>query len=141
MASDPALTTAAGPATLATLATRLTDELRSLGSPERAASERAYLESRYTHFGTSALRHFGTAVPKVRHVAKTYLRLARPSHDELVALVDELWHTDVYERRLLGVELVLASPKTWSVDDLLPGKPAEPVGAGPTHCVRRKRPG
>lgn len=106
MAPDPALNGASS----AAIAERLTDELRALGSPERAVSERAYLKSQYTHFGT--------AVPKVRHVAKTYLRLSRPSHDELVGLIDELWHNDVYERRLLGVELVLSSPKTWSVDDL-----------------------
>ncbi len=91
-------------------AARLTDELRSLGTPERAVSERAYLKSH--------LQHFGTAVPKVRAVAKAYLRSATPSHDELVVLIHELWEVDVHECRMLGVELVTAAPELWTVADL-----------------------
>jgi len=105
VAPDPALS-----GTPRAIAERLTDELRSLGSPERALSERAYLKSEYVHLGSS--------VPGVRSVAKASVRSARPSHDEVVALVDELWNTDVYERRLLGVELIIATPKLWGVDDL-----------------------
>jgi 3-methyladenine DNA glycosylase AlkD len=91
-------------------AERLTDELRALGSPERAGSERAYLKSAYVHLGVG--------VPAVRSVAKAYVRSAKPSRPALVALVDELWDSEVYERRLLGVELVLATPKVWGVSDL-----------------------
>ncbi|CAB4573924.1 unannotated protein [freshwater metagenome] len=105
MAPDPALTAAA------TAARTLTAELERLGSPERAVSERAYLKSEYTHLGVG--------VPAVRGVARRYVRGARPGHDELVALVDELWESAVYERRLLGVELVLASPRVWSPADLV----------------------
>lgn len=101
MAPDPALSAA----------DRLTAELRALGSPERAVTERAYLKSEYVHLGAG--------VPAVRTVATTYVRSTRPAHDELVELIDRLWDTDVYERRLLGVELVLASPRTWNVDDLV----------------------
>lgn len=95
---------------VAAAAARLTDELRALGDPARASSERAYLKSSYVHLGSS--------VPGVRSVAKAYVKAQRPSHDHLVALVDELWGSDVYERRLLGVELLAATPKLWGVGDL-----------------------
>jgi 3-methyladenine DNA glycosylase AlkD len=107
VAPDPALSGA--PA--AAIADGLTDELRALGSPERARSERAYLKSEYVHLGAG--------VPAVRSVAKAHIRGARPSHDQLVALVDVLWDSEIYERRLLGVELVLATPKVWGVSDLV----------------------
>lgn len=105
MAPDPALI-----GTPRAIAERLTDELRQIGSPERAVSERAYLKSSYVHFGSS--------VPGVRSVAKAHVRSSRPTHDDVVALVDELWDTDVYERRLLGVELITATPKLWRAADL-----------------------
>lgn len=106
MAADAALS--AAPA--AAIADGLTDEMRALGTPERAGSERAYLKSEYVHLGAG--------VPAVRSVAKAHVRGARPSHDQLVALVDALWASEIYERRLLGVELVLATPKQWGVADL-----------------------
>ncbi|MCB0998852.1 MAG: DNA alkylation repair protein [Acidimicrobiales bacterium] len=98
------------PAELNALAVRLTDELRALGDPDRAVGERAYLKSSYTHLGV--------AVPKVRGVATAYVRAARPGHDDVVALVEALWASEVYERRLLGVELVVATPTRWTVADL-----------------------
>jgi 3-methyladenine DNA glycosylase AlkD len=88
----------------------LTDELRRAGNPARAETERAYLKSSYVHLGSS--------VPGVRSVAKAWVKSNRPTHDDVVALVDALWDTDVYERRLLGVELILATPKDWGVADL-----------------------
>jgi 3-methyladenine DNA glycosylase AlkD len=94
----------------AALATQLTDELRAIGDPARAESEQAYLKSSYVHLGSS--------VPGVRSVAKAYVRAERPARDHLVALVDELWDSDVYERRLLGVELLAGTPKLWGVADL-----------------------
>ncbi len=71
---------------------RITDDLAALGRPQRAVSEQAYLKS--------DLEHFGTSVPDIRSVVKRSLR-ERPtlSHDELVALVDELWSAPVHERR------------------------------------------
>ena len=106
MAADPAVAAA-----------RLTDELRSLGTPERAVSERAYLKSDYVHLGV--------AVPAVRGVARSFLRSdagrghGQHGHDDLVALVDELWDSDVYERRLLGVELINGAPARWAAADLV----------------------
>lgn len=97
-------------AAVVAVAARLTDELRAIGDPARAESERAYLKSSYVHLGSS--------VPGVRSVAKAHVRASRPTHDELVALVDQLWDTDVYERRLLGVELIVATPKLWGTADL-----------------------
>jgi 3-methyladenine DNA glycosylase AlkD len=104
VAPDPALTAARA-------AGALTSELERLGSPERAVSERAYLKSEYTHLGVG--------VPAVRSLAKAHVRAHRPGHDDVVALVDELWDTEIYERRLLGVELVLATPRLWTPADLV----------------------
>jgi 3-methyladenine DNA glycosylase AlkD len=91
---------------------RITDDLAALGRPQRAVSEQAYLKS--------DLEHFGTSVPDVRSAAKRFLR-ERPTltHDELVALVDELWSAPVHERRMASVELLVARPKLLDQHDLV----------------------
>lgn len=94
----------------ARLTGELTAQLTGLGSRERAVSERAYLKSTYDHVGAP--------VPAVRAVARQFLRDHRPTHDELVALVDHLWTGNLYERRLLATLLLQASWKDFGVADL-----------------------
>jgi 3-methyladenine DNA glycosylase AlkD len=90
---------------------QITDDLAALGRPQRAVSERAYLKSE--------LEHFGTSVPDIRSVAKRFVR-DHPtlSHDQLVALVDELWSAPVHERRMVSVELLLTRPELLDDGDL-----------------------
>lgn len=96
----PAISTADG---IGTALVRLAD-------PQRAAQEKRYLKSGFTHLGVT--------VPQVRKTAKAaYVQLG-PEHAALVALVAELWASDVYERRLAAVELLKAGLATLSPDDL-----------------------
>ncbi len=74
-------------------------ELRGLGTPERAASEKAYLKS--------DLEFTGTSVPATRSVIRSWCR-ARPglTRRELVATAEELWARPVFECRMAAVELL-----------------------------------
>jgi 3-methyladenine DNA glycosylase AlkD len=92
-------------------ATAITDALAAAGRPERAEAERAYLKS--------DLDHLGTSVPDMRAIVKRFLR-ARPElgHDDLVALVGELWSAPIHERRMASVELLVARPKLLDARDL-----------------------
>ena len=81
------------------LVTEIDRELRSRGTPDRAEREKAYLKS--------DLEHYGTTVPDIRSVAKMITRRPpRLAHDELIAVVTELWATPVHERRMAAVELL-----------------------------------
>jgi 3-methyladenine DNA glycosylase AlkD len=74
-------------------------ELRAMGSPERAAQEKAYLKSR--------LDHYGVSVPAVRAVARGVAKRRPPlEREELLALVEALWAGTVYEWRRAAVELL-----------------------------------
>lgn len=90
---------------------QITTDLSLLGRPERAVSERAYLKS--------DLEHFGTAVPDIRSVAKGFLK-GHPqlTHDQLLALIDELWAAPIHERRMVSVELLVARQRLLGVGDL-----------------------
>jgi 3-methyladenine DNA glycosylase AlkD len=89
----------------------ITADLAVLGTPQRAVSERAYLKS--------DLEHFGTSVPDVRSVAKAFLKQhPQVHHDQLVAVVDELWSAPIHERRMASVELLLMRPKLLDDRDL-----------------------
>ena len=82
-----------------TLAAAIDAELRSRGTPERAASERAYLKSE--------LEHYGVSVPAIRAVATSVRRQhAEMGRADLLALVDTLWAAPVHERRMVVVELL-----------------------------------
>jgi 3-methyladenine DNA glycosylase AlkD len=128
------------------LAGELVGALDVFSSPDRAASERAYLKSSYEHLGCS--------VPAVRSVAKRFLNAHVPDHDQLLALIGRLWDSNIYERRLLCVELLVASPKllgrldldlieslirdsrTWALVDSLAGNvTARIVSADPAALV------
>ena len=84
--------------------------LREAAIPGRAEKEKAYLKSELTHLGAP--------VPAIRKVVRS-TRRAHPdlTHDDLVALVAELWSAPVHERRMAAVEfLVLANSLLVSED-------------------------
>jgi 3-methyladenine DNA glycosylase AlkD len=93
------------------LAGAIAEELRELGTPERAAAEKAYLRS--------ALVHYGTSVPDMRRVVKRALR-AMPSitHDQLIELCSVLWAGGVHEHRMAAVESLIGSARLLSPADL-----------------------
>jgi 3-methyladenine DNA glycosylase AlkD len=93
------------------LADLLTDELRAVGSPERAEQEKAYLKS--------DLEFLGGSVWEIRRVVQAFVRGASPlTHDELVALVEALWTKPVFERRMAAVVLLELHPKLLTAADL-----------------------
>ena len=95
----------------AELAELLTDELRGIGTAERAAQEKRYLKS--------DLEFFGGSVWEIRRVVQAFERGAGPmAHDELVALVEALWEEPVHERRMASVVLLELHPKLLTSADL-----------------------
>ena len=90
-------------------------ELKLLGTPARAESERAYLKS--------DLEFYGTSVPNMRTVVKRFLR-ANPglTHDELIGTCLALWAPTgagaIHERRAAAVLLLDERPKLLSIDDV-----------------------
>src|ERR1700722_267526 len=111
------------------------DELRAVGTPERAAQEKRYLKSE--------LEFFGVAVPELRRVVKAAVRgYPRLDAAGMVAWAVALWRAPVHERRTAAVEiLTLAAPRldagdlatverllresgTWALVDGLAGKVA-----------------
>jgi 3-methyladenine DNA glycosylase AlkD len=117
----------AGPAAAVTAA-EWERELRRLGTPERAASEKAYLKS--------DLEFAGVPLPAMRAMVAAWCK-ARPrlGHDELTSLVRALWASPLYEcrqsavillertGRLLGgadlalLEDMLRTSRTWALVD------------------------
>ncbi len=86
------------------LADLLTEELRAVGDPDRAAQEKAYLKS--------DLEFFGESVWEIRRVAKAFVKGAKPlAPEELTALVEALWAAPVFERRMASVVLLELHPK------------------------------
>jgi 3-methyladenine DNA glycosylase AlkD len=95
------------------LAELITDELRAVGSPERAAQEKAYLKS--------DLEFLGGSVWEIRRVVQAFVGGATPlTHDELVALIEALWAKPVFERRMAAVMLLELHAKLLGAADLLP---------------------
>jgi 3-methyladenine DNA glycosylase AlkD len=95
----------------AALAELLTDELRAIGTPERAAQEKRYLKS--------DLEFFGGSVWEIRRVVQAFVRGAAPmAHDGLVALVEALWEEPVHERRMASVVLLQLHPRLLGPADL-----------------------
>jgi 3-methyladenine DNA glycosylase AlkD len=92
--------------------------LQSLGTPQRAISEKAYLKS--------DLDFYGTAVPDIRKVAKAFYQAHRDlPRPELMALVEALWQTRFHETRSVGIALLelyvdrLTSPDMAQVEAIL----------------------
>ena len=93
---------------MSSLADRIEERLRAVGTPERAESERAYLKS--------DLEFLGATVWQTRAVTK---ELAPPlDHDALVREVTELWSAPIFERRMAAVFLLEGHARELSVDDL-----------------------
>lgn len=86
-----------------TAAAAIEESLRGLGTPQRAASEKAYLKS--------DLEFTGTSVPAVRATVRAWCH-ARPdlSHAELIAVAEALWARPVHECRTAAVELLDTKP-------------------------------
>lgn len=83
-------------------------QLRAAGTANRATQERAYLKS--------DLIHWGVSVGDARRIVRTYASsLGRPA---LTAMVVELWHEPVFERRRAAVELLRARTDLLDADDL-----------------------
>ncbi len=85
--------------------------LRAAGREERAAGSRRYLKSDRTHLGV--------AVPDNRAIVRAALR-QRPDRDhaELVAIVEALWASEIYDCCLAAVLLLAGSPRLVTAADL-----------------------
>ena len=93
------------------LADLLTEELRAVGDPDRAAQEKAYLKS--------DLEFFGESVWEIRRVAKAFVSGAKPlKNGDLTAMVEALWAKPVFERRMASVVLLELHPKLLTAADL-----------------------
>jgi 3-methyladenine DNA glycosylase AlkD len=110
-------------------AASIEDELRAGGTPARAEGEKAYLKS--------DLDFLGVTVAQVRAA----VRRVAPSLDraELLALVDALWDSTVFDRRLAAallldarvdllepadlnvIERLVRRSRTWALVDVLAG--------------------
>ncbi len=89
---------------------RIDAGLRERAKPERAAGEKAYLKS--------ALDHYGTSVPAVRAAVLEVIRPLDLIHDDVVALVEQLWAAPVHERRQAAVEVLQAHVGDLRADDI-----------------------
>jgi 3-methyladenine DNA glycosylase AlkD len=93
------------------LAELITDELRAVARPERAAGEKAYLKSE--------LEFLGASVWEIRRVSKAFTTgAAALDHYRLTALVEALWAQPVFERRMAAVVLLEAHPRLLGPGDL-----------------------
>lgn len=91
-------------------AARIEAELRQIGTPERAESEKRYLKSDLTFLGAT--------VWQTRDLVKALMRTADLDHEELVALAETLWSEPVFERRMASVMLLDLHPKLLDAVDL-----------------------
>jgi 3-methyladenine DNA glycosylase AlkD len=86
-------------------------ELRTLGTPGRAEQEQAYLKSDFDFIGVP--------VPLLRKTVKARLRETEAlDHEGMVAIVEALWDSNVYERRAAAVEVLAARPRLVERGDL-----------------------
>lgn len=87
------------------------EALRAQADPVRAADEKRYLKS--------SLEHWGVSVPAIRTTVKRALR-ARPGlgHDDVVAVVEDLWVDPVHERRMAAIEVLDARSSVLGPADL-----------------------
>jgi 3-methyladenine DNA glycosylase AlkD len=91
-------------------AAALEASLRGLGTPQRAASEKAYLKS--------DLEFTGTRVPDVRGTVRAWCRTRQDlTRGELIEVTEALWARPVHECRMAAVELLDASAGLLAPDD------------------------
>lgn len=94
-------------------ADQLIAALELLADDNRAVNEKRYLKS------PESMRHIGVKVPLIRKEAKAYVKSHKEmSRDELLALSEELWSREIHESRMLAIELLNASPKLLTVEDV-----------------------
>jgi 3-methyladenine DNA glycosylase AlkD len=79
-------------------ARRIQAELREAGTPERAGGEKRYLKS--------DLAFLGSPLRDITRVAKSTLKNEQLTHDDLIALVHELWRKPVFDLRMAAVILL-----------------------------------
>jgi 3-methyladenine DNA glycosylase AlkD len=105
--------------------------LRQAGEFDRAAAEKRYLKS--------DLEFLGCTLGEMRRLAKEIAKDDQLEHDDLLALVQELWSKPVFERRMTAVvllelhgselvatdlpmiETLIRESKTWALVDGLAG--------------------
>jgi 3-methyladenine DNA glycosylase AlkD len=115
----------------AKIARRMEAELKEAGTPERAAGEKRYLKSDFAFLGST--------LGDMRRVAKSFAKNEQLGHDDLIALVQELWSKPVFERRMVAVILLelhapelgpndlpvieglIRESRTWALVDALAG--------------------
>ena len=131
------------------IADRIDAELRSAGTPERAAQEKRYLKSEFEHYGVT--------VWAIRRIVKEALP-AELRRRELLEAVEALWARPVHECRMAAVELLtlrgellepvdlelverlIRESKTWAlVDGLAPSVAGPLVERNPELSARLDR--
>ena len=89
---------------------RIERALKKAGTPERAAAEKRYLKS--------DLAFFGSTLGDMRRIAGSTAKNGSLGHDDVLALVEELWSKPVFERRMVAVILLELHASTLGPRDL-----------------------
>ena len=93
------------------LADLISEELRAVARPERAAQEKRYLKS--------DLEFFGASVWEIRRVVQALVKGAEPlTRERLTTLVEALWAEPIHERRMAAVVLLELHPRLLGPADL-----------------------
>ncbi len=93
------------------LANLITDELRAVASPDRAAQEKRYLKSN--------LEFLGATVWEIRRVVQAFsMGAPARTREDLTRLVEALWAQPIHERRMAAVVLLELHPTLLGPDDL-----------------------
>jgi 3-methyladenine DNA glycosylase AlkD len=86
-------------------------QLRAIGTPERAAGEKRYLKSQLDHLGATVWQNRRT----IRGFVKQHSDL---THAELVAVSGALWSSGIFDCRLAAGLLLDARKELLTADDL-----------------------
>ena len=110
-------------------ARRIERELRSVGTPERAAGEKRYLKS--------DLDFFGATLKDIRAIVRSISKGEALPREEVLALVEELWSRRAFDTRMAAsllleeraahlsvqdldvIERLIRDSKTWALVDVL----------------------
>ena len=92
------------------VAADLTERLRAVATPERAAAEKRYLKS--------DLEFLGASVQQIRRAVKDLDGVAALDRERLLSLVDALWRSPIHERRMAAVVLLERHVPLLRPDDL-----------------------
>ena len=93
------------------IAAAVDEELKALGSSERADKERAYLKS--------TLRFYGSTLPQIHAVVtSTWREHGGLDHDTMVGVADRLWATGVFDCRMAAEDFLEMGSTMLTVDDL-----------------------